>query len=738
MKPKWIYVLLLGLVAGLMATAFLLINTTFMLYDDEGYVLLSFQKFISGERLYSDIFSQYGPFSYLYSWSIATLLGTQFTHTLGRSITALHWVSSSVFAGALAFRLTRDFKSGIIACLASFGLLWQIISEPSHPGSLICAILAPTAYLTCCLYQAQRWRLLAVVTGLTAGILVLTKINIGIFFISGAGAGALLLTNWPKRYQNLSVWLTLFGFIAMPWGLMRANLHDPSVWTFALQFTIGIASILWVKPIASSERVIPPPSWIPGLVAFAGTLVAIYTFILLRGTSSADFIHGVFISPLRHPAHFRLPVPWSKFLWPVTFICTLILATAGWELRRYGALKLITSNVIAAARLLIAAYFISETSTWVTNEGIRIFMGYTLVVTPLFLINLKGTKPESPTDQDQALLWMALLITPQVLHAYPVAGSQMSWGTFLVVPLLVTGIYRQGNTTPLIPKFIVKCVPWALLAASATIVGLLLQTGWQRYTTSKPLLLPGAEHIRMNGPARLLLRTLTLNASIHADVLFSRPGMFSYNIWSNTQPPTSQNATHWFWLLDSSAQAKIEERLLATPSNAVITSGILEDYLAQAGISMESPLHRFIQSHYKSLFSINRFEFLVPNNSKAVPFGLIDVFTSSAKASAQPNLIQTNVALRGTPASIHLEGVDHPWAKVVDYSAPDSDITIEPITAQGAPLGKAIKLSDAGNLNGLYRIYIYTKQPLPVGRLSKLVLVVLDSHHAVMSESIFN
>ena len=31
--------------------------------------------------------------------------------------------------------------------------------------------------------------------------------------------------------------------------------------------------------------------------------------------------------------------------------------------------------------------------------------------------------------------WLALLLVTQALHAFPVAGSQLSWGTFLWIPL---------------------------------------------------------------------------------------------------------------------------------------------------------------------------------------------------------------------------------------------------------------------------------------------------------------
>jgi hypothetical protein len=211
--------------------------------------------------------------------------------------------------------------------------------------------------------------------------------------------------------------------------------------------------------------------------------------------------------------------------------------------------------------------------------------------------------------------------------------------------------------------------------------------------------------------------------------------MFSYNIWSEIPTPTSKNATHWFWLLDAASQGEIIERLRASPHSAIITSGILEDFLVQLGISMESPLQTFIQGHYKPLFTINRFDFLIPIESNAVPFGLNDVFTSSSDANALPVLIQTNVALRGTPADVQLVEMNHPWSTVTSYIKGGSTVTIEPITAKGAPLGQPLGLHAAGNLNGLYRVKIFTTQ-IPKD-LGKLTLVILGQDNAVLSESMF-
>jgi predicted permease len=42
--------------------------TVFQKYDDEGYVLLSLKAYLNGGHLYSDTFSNYGPFYYYAQW----------------------------------------------------------------------------------------------------------------------------------------------------------------------------------------------------------------------------------------------------------------------------------------------------------------------------------------------------------------------------------------------------------------------------------------------------------------------------------------------------------------------------------------------------------------------------------------------------------------------------------------------------------------------------------------------
>src|SRR5262249_38774892 len=42
--------------------------------------------------------------------------------------------------------------------------------------------------------------------------------------------------------------------------------------------------------------------------------------------------------------------------------------------------------------------------------------------------------------------WIAILLVLQTLQAYPVAGSQMGWGTYLLVPLVVIAIKEAWDS----------------------------------------------------------------------------------------------------------------------------------------------------------------------------------------------------------------------------------------------------------------------------------------------------
>lgn len=732
--------LLLGVMLGtvLLGTAFLLISTSFMIYDDEGYLLQSYRAFASGHRLYDEVFSQYGPFPYSYHLLTNAVLGEPPTHTAGRSLTIVHWVVSSLLAGAVALKLSRNLFAGTAATLIVFSLLWQMTCEPSHPGSLITMIVAASALLAIAASAAERWMRLAVVLSIAAALLALTKINVGLFFLAGAGTIALRYTAWPHRWARPAAVITALGLLGLPWALMGSRLGEPRVLIFAIQFTFAAAGLLWVTPVSPGQRSIPPRVWAAGAACFAGTLGLVATIVCLRGTSVSMLLEAVLVDPLRLPTNFMTTVRWSPWIWPVTLACGLVAARAGWELRACGALSPSTQVALLIARggavIALAVY----TVTWVTPRGPNDFLAFSLPLLPIFVV--QAARLVAKKNAVRPLVLAALIALPQVLHAYPVAGSQMAWGTFLLVAIMVAGL----SETLALARESPRLIWWLRIATVLPVVigcvqvGLLAQAAWERYRTSQPLALPGAENIRVDGHTRFALRALTLNAAAHADVLFSRPGMFSYNLWSGVPPPTLKNATLWSWLLDPDEQVEIIDALKRTPRSALITCETLDAFLRKRGAPMTGSLVEFLADHYRPLFRSGHFTFHVPHDLPAVPIGVAEVHTASPNAaqSIAPLLLQAYVAMNGRPSHVQLRGIQHPWRVAQTYFPRHARMVLHPVTPQGKITGPEIPLPHDAALQGLFRLDVYADAPLPP-LLHHSALTVVDSSEVAIAEACF-
>jgi len=744
MTRLWWWRLLWALLgAMLLGAAYLLINTTFMLYDDEGYVLITYQQFNAGGRLYVDIFSQYGPWPYLYHWTAGTLLGqSPLTHALGRGLTAVHWVTCALAGGFIAGRLSGSRFAALFTSLVVFGLLWQMCSEPSHPGGLIAVMLALAGLATLTSLQQARWNVLGTVLGVTGALLLLTKINIGLLFLAGAGTALLHLTAWPVHGQRFARLVGTAGLIAVPWGLMGTRLAEPWVLSFAVLMTVALAGVLWLHRPAGAA-LLPVRLWITTAGAFLLTVATVTAIMALRGTPLLTLFHAVVLAPLQHPANFMVDLAWPHGVWIAAAAGGGLVIRAGLELRTHGVVSELTRRLALGVRLVAVAFFVWHAARWSTLTGVSRFLMWSLPLLPVFLIPLRREAETTAPSNRSALFFAAALALPQVLHAFPVAGSQMGWGSFLLLPLFAWGLHDAWQALAgYVPRWRSRLpvTAWTLLlAVGLAQLGLLLQTGWQRYHDAKPLDLPGAADIRPGDSARLTLRLMTLNAAIHADVLFSYPGMFSYNLWSGVPTPTTRNATHWFWLLDDEGQQRIVEKLRATPRSAIISNHGFDDYLLKQRVPSRGPLRPMLTADYRPLLRYGNFQFLVPRESKAAPFGQAELLVPEGGAAPAefPALLRTNVVLKGRPAAFQLQETDTPWTVHATYAPAESRILLEPVDSQGRSLGPLLGLPLDHDLAGLYRLHIYTTVRPDLSRPYSLVLVGLDAAGTVLSESIF-
>lgn len=731
------------LTAALLVTAYLLIDTTFMFYDDEGYVLLGLRNYLAGNRLYDEIFSQYGPWPYVYHQLITTVLQHPLTHMLGRMLTTFHWVASVLLCGVLAQRLTGRISMAAAATLTAFGLLWQMSAEPSHPGSMISLLVALAVIAGTQLAEPRRTTAAAGAIGAIACLLCLTKINVGLLLVAGAGCAALRFTDWPERWRTPADVAGVAGLLAVPWVLIAKKLGDPWALTFALQFTAGAAGLLWVTPAAWTGRPLRPRTIAAACAGFVAAGLVVLAVVWWHGSSLSAILTAVLITPLKQPANFSFGFTWLGAVWPVAAGAWLLAGFAGWEMRRHNGISRPVRGALIATRLAVLFVFAYNALAWLTIYGVGRFIVFCLPLLPVFLVPLR---PRESTDAARAhwlAAWCAaLLALPQVLHAFPVAGSQMGWGTFMLVPFFIAGLHEAWVS---LEELVLPTRRWLAPAGAAALLvingyqfWLLADNGWERYRTSRPLGLPGAEDLRLEGPARLALRTLTLNASIHADVLFSRPGMFSYNLWSGVPTPTLQNATHWFWLLDEAQQRKIIEQLQAAPRSAIITNRPLDEFMERINVPMTGPLIRHIAEAYEPLFRLRDFTFLVPRGHQAVPFGKIEVLGKAQAESdgRQPVLLRTNIALDGQPVGITLERASYPWGVQQNFTGRGLRIYLEPINSAGLTFGPVIELPVAHPLHGLFRLSIFCDDAVRITNPSDAVLRVTGPSGAVLSESI--
>ncbi|MEJ1973228.1 MAG: hypothetical protein WDM96_12435 [Lacunisphaera sp.] len=724
---------------ALLVTGYLLMNTTFMMYDDEGFVLISLRNYLAGLRLYNDVFSQYGPWPYVYHQIIITLGGhVPLTHTLGRAITLGHWTAMALLCGGVAWRLTRSQLAAGAASILSFTLTWQMVAEPSHPGSHIALLVALAGLLAALLPDTRRPVAVYAGLGIIIALLMLTKINVGLLLAAGVGGFILQHTAWPTRGRGVA-WLGAAGLLALPWVLLGKQLPQGWVLIFAVQFTLSAAGLLWLDRRSAATDRLAPRAWRVVPLAVLVTLGVVCGWVLARGTTLDALVQTVLLSPLRMPARFTVSVLWMPETWVLAATGGLLVARAGWEIRRRGELSGATTWLVAGMRLVVFLFFLRYLADWAGYLGVYHFMADCLPLLPVFLVPLGAPWSERARLARWGVAWIAL---PQVLHAFPVAGSQLGWATFLGVPLLVAGWWEAGGVlrdrAGAAGRQLARASGLVLAVACLFLLGLVGYTGWERYVHSRPLDLPGAEDIRLDGSLRQSMRLITLNASIHADLLFSRQGMYSYNLWSGVPTPTAQNATHWFWLLDERQQREIITRLAATPRSAVITSTYLDDLLARFHVPVSGPLQDFVQQQYRPLFTYGGFVFNVPLASRAAVFGRYEALSLEAgERAAFPLVFRGNVRLHGRVAAIQLERINYPWDTGFDLLTRQTRAFVQPIDPAGRPAGESLPLPTSQPLDGLYRLSVFSPRLPPALSWQENALVVRDPAGRVLSESFY-
>ncbi len=706
------------LAVGLITAGYWLLFATFMVYDDEGYVLISLKNFAEHGALYDKVYSQYGPFFYVAYDALHRLLGFAWTNTNGRLLTLVHWGATAWVCAALVWRRTRSAGATAFTLAGVFTYLWVMIHEPGHPGGAVSLLVALAAWIGATRDIARRPALTAIV-GAIGAALALIKINVGGLLLIAAAIWLAIRTPNAHRRRS-SEWLTAAVLALLPWVLMQSLLGQGWVRQFAMIASLGGLSALL------AVRTPPPPEaagrvWLGWLGGMAAVTLITLAAVLARGTSLHALLSGVALDPLRHPDVYFFAFDWKPGALPIAITG---FALTWWAQRRPASFAVLGS--VVAARFLAAAALLLAALQVLPSSMAAFGMSYGIGLAGICALPMRRD-PEGLCDA-RARQWLALVLVLQSLHAYPVAGSQINWGTFLWVPLLALAV-RDGwlALAPTVARsrdVVAYAGAAGAFALGGFMGGKLLQTGWSNWHVGEPLGLPGAERIILPDNTAFGLRLMAENARVHAGVLFSLPGSYSLNLWTGCPTPTLANATHWFSLLSSQQQREIIACLRADPRAVLIVQLDTLRYLIQHGFPPHGELVDYLSRDFQRSFEIDGYAFWIHRDRAIAP---LSTGTISSNIN-EPHDRRLELVLIAPDRAI---GTIQLWEMVgvkrihrLTLSATNAALAITPLDEGGHVIGaRQSSAWPAGAPPGIIRISVDFNSALPLsGQLLALLL----------------
>jgi hypothetical protein len=590
----------------------------FTSYDDEGFMLIALRGFISGHSLYDKVVVQYGP-AYFEFFGLFGALGVPFDHDSGRYATLIMWLAIALVAGVAVFVFTRNLALGLATHLLTFGTAITLKIEPMHPGALVCLLVIGIGAVALISSGRSTGPLPLLVIGALTAAAILTKVNVGVFAaVSVAFACVLayptLARNWPIRL------LVTASFISLPFLLMMSDLDQ--AWARRLAFHVFFCAFALVLATITSQ---PDPNrrrselgWLLGGGALLGLVVL--AAASLEGSSARDLANGIILYPLQQRAAFAAPfsVPTIPMLWDAVGLGGALL-WARYRMRTQRPAVAVEGGVRILAGLLIWLSLLAGLGLpGLAGLNLPGFAAIRLFTDPLVLpvalawvVAAPRARPEGGFEKlDFARALVPALAILQTLHVFPVAGSQTGWAA---LPLVTVGAVciSDGMVQVRLSQVRVQLATWLVFLA---LVVSWVPAAWRdtqaQCAATVPLGLPGASLVRVPPDEVTLLKQITQTIRDNCDTYVSVPGLDSFYLFGQLQPPTPL-PSRYMWLSDD---VRHEQALVASVDRIKRLCVVENDYLIYAwteGRTLTGPLDAYIQAGFVPIYEVHHYSILV-------------------------------------------------------------------------------------------------------------------------------